>query len=145
MAHADIAAKLSKPGEDHSSLFSNSPFSLPQPSSSLALDDNAESALPILEGAIGTMTCEVVSSTLLRDVYPTTQIDEDSIPFDEEVEGAGLRAQPEKQHDGGGHPFPPNEVHGSELFICRVLDVKHGNGAETPMVYYKHQYVTVKE
>lgn len=91
------------------------------------------------------MTCEVVSSTLLRDVFPTTPIDEDSIPFDEEVEGAGLRAQPEKQHDGGSHPFPPQPVHGSELFICRVLDVRHGSGSETPMVYYKHQYTTVKE
>ena len=146
-AHADIAAKLSKPGQDHSTLFSASPFVLPPPSSdSLALNDNpSETTLPILEDAIGTMTCEVVSSTLLRDVYPTTPIDEDSIPFDEEVEGAGLRAQPEKQHDGGSHPFPPNEVHGSELFICRVLDVKHGSGADTPIVYYKHQYTTVKK
>jgi len=147
-AHADIAAKLSQPGQDHSSIFNSAPFALDSQAQGSHGAETDAGALPILPDSIGTMRCEVVSSTLLRDVWPSGPIDEDSIPFDEEVEGAGLRAQPEKQPFGGTNgtqPSPSTPVHGSELFICRVLDVQHGTGAETPMVYYKHEYTTVKE
>jgi flavin reductase (DIM6/NTAB) family NADH-FMN oxidoreductase RutF len=145
--HHTIAAKLSRPGQDHSSLFASSPFTQPQ-------QDGAVEITPKLPDAIGNLQCEIVSSLPLKDVCPMT---EDEIEFDDEVEGAGLYKptsprppRPEGESSGewdgaaGDAAVRDGRIHGSELFICRVLEVEHGSGAEDPMVYWRHQYTSVK-
>jgi flavin reductase (DIM6/NTAB) family NADH-FMN oxidoreductase RutF len=145
--HESIAYHLSQPGADHSSLFSAAPFSLDSTSGS--------SGLPVLGDAIGNLTCEVVSSISLRDVGAPSGED-GIIDFDDEVEGGGLKPlHPDQRSVVGGlvEPEPQQTeasaegdgvVHGSELFICRVLGVQAGSGAGSPLLYWKQQYTSAK-
>lgn len=73
---------------------------------------------PALIGSIGRLRCEVVTSIPLRDVCGGCEADD---------------------ADLGGHP-------GSELFICRVMEVENGEdeGGE-PMLYWRHKYIGVKD
>lgn len=155
--HEPIALDLSRPGADHSHLFSTAPFTLPkiQPStpdatfsgSSNSKRIEATASLPILPDAIGNLSCEVVSSTLLKDVCPSV-VDEEKIDFDDEVEGAGLfdvpptSAQAAPEGTVSSKTSSPRGVHGSELFICRVLNVEGGSGKDSPLLYLKQKYTT---
>jgi len=77
---------------------------------------------PGLRESVGTLKCEVVSSRLLRDVCP----------------GDGES----KMLEGVSGPL----VHGSELFICRVLGVNKGEegGAGQPLLHWRQQYISIK-
>ena len=70
---------------------------------------------PGLKGSVGILRCEVVSSLPLADLFPS--------------------ADPVASSD----PIEPNVSQGgSELFICRVLDVEHGTGQ--PLVHHQRKY-----
>lgn len=157
-SHEPIALDLSRPGADHSHIFSAAPFTLPtiKPStpdatfsgSSNSKQIEATASLPILPDAIGNISCEVVSSTLLKDVCPSV-VDEEKIDFDDEVEGAGLFDVPptpaQAAPEGTASSKTPSlegGVHGSELFICRVLSVEGGSGKDSPLLYLKQKYTT---
>jgi len=159
-SHEPIALDLSRPGADHSPIFSSAPFVLPtiQPStpnatfsgSSNSNKIEATASLPILPDAIGNLSCEVVTSTVLKDICPSVA-DEEKIDFDDEVEGAGLFDVPptsaQAAPEGTGSSKTPSAgggVHGSELFICRVLSVEGGSGKDSPLLYLKQKYTTAQ-
>lgn len=75
---------------------------------------------PALVGSIGRLRCEVVTSIPLRDVCGGCEADGDDQSL-------------------GTHP-------GSELFICRVLEVENGEteGGD-PMLYWRQKYIGVRE
>lgn len=74
---------------------------------------------PALLDSIGRLRCEVVTSITLRDVCGGCEADVDEL--------------------AGTHP-------GSELFICRVLEVEHGEAdGGKPMLYWRQKYIGVEE
>jgi hypothetical protein len=83
---------------------------------------------PGLKDAVGTLRCEVVSSMTLRDICS-----------DEHEE----RNDPARQGEVAGKA-KGDEVPGSELFICRVLDVISGakEVSRLPLLHHQRKYVT---
>ena len=157
LPQASIAATLAQPGHEAHSIFTSEAFTAPEPKDDAVATSVAE--VPAANDCIGTLQCEVISSTLLRDMLPTTPLAEDEISFDEEVEGGGLKQIPEN-YTMASNETPESEspseapdasaqgsdkVHGSELFICRVLSVSPGTGpnASNPLLYWRHKYMTV--
>ena len=147
LRHESMAKELSRPGTDHSNVFSTSPFSTSESSAVESRVVGTNNELPVILDAIGNLKCQVVSSIPLKDVVS----DSDGIEFDDEVEGAGLYKNPPQHIADNVAPAERevekstgDQVHGSELFICRVVSVESGSGQD-PMLYYKHQYTTVKD
>lgn len=136
--HAELANQFSKFSPDQSSLF--------DPSSGHFDNSNDASAV---KDAIGTLSCEVVSSLPLKDICETPSEDDDAdIEFDSEVEGAGLyntRSPPPDQSSTGTRQ-EAGSIHGSELFICKVTKVGMGTGpnSHNPMLYWNQQYTSVQ-
>ena len=70
--------------------------------------------------AVGRLRCDVVSSIPLQDL-------------------CGGEPNSSSTHaDAGDQVGGVDPLHGSELFICRVRSVEHGQGE--PLLYYKQQY-----
>lgn len=89
-----------------------------------------------MKGAIGALRCEVVSSILLRDVCEPYLSEDDG---NEQIEGKDTSRIGERR----GGPL----MEGSELFICRVLDVVSGHEGDLepePLLHLKQTYVGVK-
>lgn len=84
---------------------------------------------PTVIDCIGSLRCEVVSSVLLRDICPPP-----ASPQLREGQGA-------EDKEGKG------ELHGSEMFICRVASVipRIREGKDRPLLYWRQRYVGVDE
>ena len=128
--HHELAARLAQPRIDQSELFhsSNTPFTSSSP--------------PAVQEAVGVLHCAVVTSIPLLDVgraSDTAIIDERV--FDEETEGAGLV----ETTSVGQSEKALGDTHGSELFICKVMDVVHvqGEHQDQPLLYWRQQYTGV--
>lgn len=124
--------------------------------------DEGKSGLPVLPDAIGNLSCEIVSSVSLRDMGAGGVGEGEEggvIDFDDEVEGGGLKPlHPDQRSVVGGLVEPKADsggvdavdavdegvVHGSELFICRVLGVSAGTGGGSPLLYLRQQYTTAQ-
>lgn len=75
---------------------------------------------PGLRGSVGVLRCQVVSSLPLADLFPPAS-----------------RGSGEGEADGSQG--------GSELFICRVLEVEHGDGTGQPLVHHKRKYKSMPQ
>ncbi len=81
---------------------------------------------PSLRNTIGTLRCEVATSIPLREEGPTSSDKvENPDPDDPRVE----------------------EMNGSEMFVCRVVQVSPGIGEEKdrPLLYWRQRYVGVND
>ncbi|ORY26250.1 flavin reductase like domain-domain-containing protein [Naematelia encephala] len=133
-----LAHALSKPMSDQSSTFS---------SDSLWTDTDPPSAA----SCVGSLRCEVLSSTLLRDVCYAHDDVEVRVGEGDGEQGPSLqeRSGLEENADRGRIPGEGDgastTVHGSELFICKVLQVTRGSisDRDQPLLYWRQRYTSV--
>ena len=125
-SHAHLADKFARPGLDMAIAFPPADFDFPKSSKEP----------PGVKDALGLLHCDVVTSLPLRDIHTTAS-------GSPNMEQAGVRSNPSHSvglKSGG------DEVHGSELFICRVSGVKEGDEGLhiDPLLYWRRKYISVQ-
>ncbi|WWC64090.1 uncharacterized protein I303_106697 [Kwoniella dejecticola CBS 10117] len=116
-----IADALSLPATDHSSIF-NRPETWVESPSQIESETRPQHPThpPSLKDAIGSLHCQVVGSVLLKDL-----------------------CGPESLPDSGAEAMTGE---GSELFICRVMDVQmNPDESLEPLLHWRRKYVGIKE
>ncbi|KAL7421457.1 hypothetical protein Q5752_004343 [Cryptotrichosporon argae] len=131
---ADIAESLSRPGTDQALVFS-SRF---EPWDAGAATGAPATRPPVAAGAVGSLFVEVLSSIPLADLCSAHDDaglcdthEHAADPSSHRADGAG---------SGDGEAIDaPEAQEGSELFVCRVLDVFRGTG-EASLLHCDRRY-----
>lgn len=107
------------------------------------LDPDQQSP-PCLKDALGILKCEVVSSIRLRDLAPTYN-EGVRIGFEAKVDTKAIDGDGKETSSGasGGQMDSSQTQQGSELFICKVLEVQMGEEPGIGLLHHRQQYVLV--
>ncbi|WWC73150.1 uncharacterized protein I206_107116 [Kwoniella pini CBS 10737] len=124
----EIANSLSLPCSNHNEIFNlsntwdNNNFD----------DNNINNIPPSLKNSIGNLKCEIIQNISLKDLSSSSS--SSSSNFENDI----LEQEKEKEQE--------QEQKGSELFICKVLNVNLSNDKNLqPLLHWRRKYVGIKD